>query len=180
MAIDFNSEKKKFFTIQTKKQHLPISGRSIRFSSPSVLRAPKWRMTWTICSPSRIGDFREIPTTWEGDRTYSMDALPQEISPAWVPGITAAALWRYGMPTEPTAVISAMRAAGILEGKYALEGAAGGVTGRRARRRTLEVYLRDPVTGVEAVLLYGVPAGAGYHHPQRAGAETEAGREVLH
>ena len=43
----------------------------------------------------------------------------------------------------------------ILEGKYALEGLPA-VYADPGEAWTLEVYLRDPVTGLKAVLLYGV------------------------
>ena len=98
--------------------------------------------------------FSGNPYEAETDRTYSMDALPQEFpslgtgdyrTPACIiknTDRTYASDFRYVSHT-------------IKEGKYSLPGLPA-VYADTDEAQTLEVVLADPVTGVQAVLLYGV------------------------
>src|SRR5699024_3723585 len=122
--------------------------------------------------------FSGNPYEAETDRTYSMDALPQEFpslgtgdyrTPACIikntdriTGISTVRVLDYRTPaciiknTDRT-YASDFRYVShtIKEGKYSLPGLPA-VYADTDEAQTLEVVLADPVTGVQAVLLYGV------------------------
>lgn len=88
------------------------------------------------------------------DRTYSMDALPQEFPSLGTGDFRNTALvvknsdGSYGCDLR-------FRDYEICRGKYALDGLPA-VYAKESEAETLRIYMEDPVTKVQAVLLYGV------------------------
>ncbi len=152
MAIDFNSEKK-IFTIQTKNSTYQFQADQYGFLlhlyyGPKVADDMDYMLTFADRG------FSGNPNDVGGDRTYSMDALPQEF-PCMGTGDYRSSALAVRDANGAYSCDLRYESCRILEGKYALEGLPA-VYGSESEAQTLEVYLRDPVTGVEAVLLYGV------------------------
>ena len=98
--------------------------------------------------------FSGCPADVGSCRTYSMDALPQEFPCAGTGDYRSPALIvRNGDGTY----CCDLRYTGhkIYGGKYSLDGLPA-VYAQAEEAQTLEVYMEDPVTHVQAVLLYGV------------------------
>ena len=98
--------------------------------------------------------FSGNPNDVGADRTYSMDALPQEFPCMGTGDYRSSAL---AVRDANGAYSCDLRYEGyrILDGKYSLEGLPA-VYANPEEAQTLEIYLKDPVTGVRAVLLYGI------------------------
>lgn len=88
------------------------------------------------------------------DRTYSMDALPQEF-PCVGTGDFRSAAFIVKNADGSIACDLRFRDYNIKKGKYSLSGLPA-VYASNTEAETLEIYLEDPVTKVQAVLLYGV------------------------
>ena len=88
------------------------------------------------------------------DRTHSMDALPQEFPCTGTGDYRSTALI---VENTDGSLACDLRFQGykIMKGKYGLPGLPA-VYASDAEAETLEIYLEDPVTKVQAVLLYGV------------------------
>lgn len=88
------------------------------------------------------------------DRTYSMDVLPQEF-PCFGTGDFRSAAFVVKNADGSIACDLRFRDYSIKKGKYSLSGLPA-VYASDTEAETLEIYLEDPVTNVQAVLLYGV------------------------
>lgn len=88
------------------------------------------------------------------DRTYSMDVLPQEF-PCFGTGDFRSAAFVVKNADGSIACDLRFRDYNIKKGKYSLSGLPV-VYASDTEAETLEIYLEDPVTNVQAVLLYGV------------------------
>ena len=152
MAIYFNSSKR-IFTIQTKHTTYQFQADAYGFLL-HLYYGPKVEdeMDYILTFADR--GFSGNPNDVGADRTYSMDALPQEFPCMGTGDYRSIAL---AVRDSNGAYSCDLRYEGyrILEGKYALEGLPA-VYADPGEAWTLEVYLRDPVTGLKAVLLYGV------------------------
>ena len=152
MAITFNSDKK-IFTIQTENTTYQFQADAYGFLL-HLYYGPKaaGEMDYILTFADR--GFSGNPNDVGADRTYSMDALPQEYPCMGTGDYRSSAL---AVRDSNGAYSCDLRYEGykILEGKYALEGLPA-VYADAGEAQTLEIYLRDQVTGLRAVLLYGV------------------------
>lgn len=98
--------------------------------------------------------FSGNPYDAKGDRTYSLDALPQEFPHQGTGDFRITAL---SIQNSDGSYCCDLRYQShkITDGKYGLEGLPAVYASDR-EAQTLEVLLEDPVTKVQAVLLYGV------------------------
>lgn len=98
--------------------------------------------------------FSGNPNDAEADRTYSMDALPQEFPSLGTGDYRNCALI---MENSDGSFSCDLRYRGyeIKKGKYQLEGLPA-VYASGEEAETLEIFLEDPVTGVQAILYYGL------------------------
>ena len=88
------------------------------------------------------------------DRTYSMDALPQEF-PCYGNGDFRSTAFAVENADGSMSCDLRYKSHKIFEGKYNLEGLPA-VYASEEEAQTLEILMEDPVTGVKVVLLYGV------------------------
>lgn len=88
------------------------------------------------------------------DKTYSMDALPQEFPSLGTGDYRTPACIIKNADQTFSSDFRYVRHC-IRDGKYALEGLPA-VYAKAEEAQTLEVFLEDPATGVQAELLYGV------------------------
>ena len=152
MAIYFNSDKR-IFTLQTKNTTYQFQADTYGFLL-HLYYGPKIRgeMDYILTFADR--GFSGNPNDVGADRTYSMDALPQEFPCMGTGDYRSCAL---AVRDANGAYSCDLRYEDyrILEGKYGLPGLPA-VYAEREEAETLEIYLRDPVTGLQAVLLYGI------------------------
>ncbi len=152
MAIYFSSDKR-IFTIQTKNTTYQFQADAYGFLL-HLYYGPKVKdeMDYVLTFADR--GFSGNPNDVGADRTYSMDALPQEFPCMGTGDYRSSAL---AVRDANGAYSCDLRYEGyrILDGKYSLEGLPA-VYAEEKEAKTLEIYLRDTVTGLEAVLLYGV------------------------
>ena len=152
MAIYFNSEKK-MFTLQTKNTTYQFQADAYGFLL-HLYYGPKvdGELDYLLTFADR--GFSGNPNDVGADRTYSMDALPQEFPCMGTGDYRSSAL---AVRDANGAYSCDLRYEGyrILDGKYSLEGLPA-VYANPEEAQTLEIYLKDPVTGVRAVLLYGI------------------------
>ena len=88
------------------------------------------------------------------NRTYSMDALPQEF-PCYGNGDFRSTAFAVENADGSMSCDLRYKSHVILDGKYNLEGLPA-VYASEEEAQTLEILMEDPVTGVKVVLLYGV------------------------
>ena len=88
------------------------------------------------------------------DRTYSMDTLPQEF-PCYGNGDFRSTAFAVENADGSMSCDLRYKSHVILDGKYNLEGLPA-VYASEEEAQTLEILMKDPVTGVKVVLLYGV------------------------
>lgn len=88
------------------------------------------------------------------NRTYSMDALPQEF-PCYGNGDFRSTAFAVENADGSMSCDLRYKSHKIFEGKYNLEGLPA-VYASEEEAQTLEILMEDPVTGVKVVLLYGV------------------------
>ena len=98
--------------------------------------------------------FSGNPYDVQGDRTYSLDALPQEFPERGTGDFRVTALTVQNGDGSYCCDLR-YKSHKITDGKYGLEGLPA-VYASDTAAQTLEVLLEDPVTKVQAVLLYGV------------------------
>lgn len=98
--------------------------------------------------------FSGNPYDVQGDRTYSLDALPQEFPERGTGDFRVTALTVQNGDGSYCCDLR-YKSHKITDGKYGLEGLPA-VYASDTEAQTLEVLLEDPVTKVQAVLLYGV------------------------
>ena len=152
MAIIF-SEKDKTFTLHTKNTTYQMKVDPFGFLLHLYYgRRTEGCMDYLLTYADR--GFSGNPNEAGADRTYSLDALPQELPSQGT-----------GDFRSPSVVIKnsdgsygcSFRYQGhrILEGKYGLKGLPA-VYAEKEEAQTLEIDLEDPVTKVQMTLLYGV------------------------
>lgn len=152
MAIYFNSDKK-IFTLQTQNTTYQFQADAYGFLLHLYYGSKtEGELDYLLTFADR--GFSGNPNDVGADRTYSMDALPQEFPCMGTGDYRSSAL---AVRDSNGAYSCDLRYEGyrIQEGKYGLEGLPA-VYADSGEAQTLEVYLKDPVTGVRAVLLYGV------------------------
>ncbi|WP_287448721.1 alpha-galactosidase [Sellimonas sp.] len=98
--------------------------------------------------------FSGNPSDTGADRTYSMDALPQEFPCPGTGDYRSTAVAVRNADGSYSCDLRFQRYE-ICKGKYSLEGLPA-VYAKDEEAETLKIYLEDPVTKVQAVLLYGV------------------------
>lgn len=152
MGIYFDDEKR-IFTLETR-------------ATTYQIKADKYGFLLHLYYGSRIkGDMEYLLTYYDRgfsgvpydagmDRTYSMDVLPQEFPCRGTGDFRSTALDVRNADGTYSCDLR-YKEYRILDGKYGLEGLPAVYADER-EAQTLEIILRDAVTGVEAVLLYGV------------------------
>ena len=99
--------------------------------------------------------FSGNPASAGGDRTYSLDALPQEYPTLGTGDYRQSALIVENADGSSACQLRYVRHS-ISEGKYSLPGLPAVWTENANEAQTLEVVLRDPHSALEVHLLYGV------------------------
>lgn len=152
MGIYFDDEKR-IFTLETR-------------ATTYQIKADKYGFLLHLYYGSRIkGDMEYLLTYYDRgfsgvpydagmDRTYSMDVLPQEFPCRGTGDFRSTALDVRNADGTYSCDLR-YKEYRILDGKYGLEGLPAVYADER-EAQTLEIILRDAVTGVEAVLIYGV------------------------
>ncbi len=152
MAIIFQEEKK-IFTLHTKQTTYQFKVDCYGFLIHLYYgKKIQGEMDYLLTFADR--GFSGNPYDTGLDRTYSMDALPQEYPCMGNGDYRSSALV---VQNENGAYSCDLRYKEhkIVDGKYALPGLPA-VYAKEKEAQTLEIYLEDPVTKVQAVLLYGV------------------------
>lgn len=153
MAVLFDSENK-VFTIHTENTTYQMKVDSLG----SLLhlyygRKTKGCMDYLLTYADR--GFSGNPYDAGTDRTYSMDALPQELPSLGTGDYRNPALIIRNGDGSVSCDLR-FKGYGIEEGKYGLEGLPAVYAESGDKAQTLRVYMEDQVTGVDAELLYGV------------------------
>ncbi len=152
MAIEFQQENH-IFTIQTENTTYQMKVDGFGFLLHLYYgRSVTGNMDYLLTYCDR--GFSGIPYDAEGDRTYSLDVLPQEYPLAGMGDFRSAAL---AVRNGDGSLCCDLRYKGheIKKGKYGLKGLPA-VYAEEEEADTLEILLEDPVSGMQVRLLYGV------------------------
>ncbi len=153
MAISWNSEKKIF------SLHTENTTYQFKIDSYGYLLHLYYGKRTDACMDYMITHFDRgfsgNPFDAENDRTYSLDALPQEFPMRGTGDYrnTALAVRLEDGSRDCDLRFSDFR---ILEGKYALEKLPAAYSDQKSDAQTLEIDLKDSRTGLLVTLLYGV------------------------
>ncbi len=152
MAVTFDKEKR-IFTLNTKNTTYQMQADKYGFLLHLYYgRSAKGCMDYLLTYADR--GFSGNPYEAGNDRTYSMDALPQEFPCRGNGDYRSCAL---SVRNQDGTYSCDLRYQGyeILEGKYALKGLPA-VYAAEDEAQTLKIFLEDKVTGLKAVLYYGI------------------------
>lgn len=152
MSINFNKEKK-IFNLQTK--HTTYQFQIDKYGFLLHLyygKTVNGDMDYLLTYYDR--GFSANPYDTDMDRTYSMDALPQEFPCSGTGDFRKTVLTIQNSDGTYSCDLR-YKSHEIKKGKYSLEGMPA-VYAEKEEAETLEILLEDPVTKIQAVLYYGV------------------------
>lgn len=152
MAV-YIDEKSRLFTLETENSTYQMKADSYGFLLHLYYgKKTAGSMEYLLTYHDR--GFSGNPYDADKDRTYSMDALPQEY-PVWGNGDYRSACMEVRMADGSFGCDLRYQGHSVRDGKYELPGLPAVYAGK-SQAQTLEIYMTDEKSGLKVTLLYGV------------------------